>query len=88
MRAKQKSEKGKRPLELYQLMAVHDDHELRDRLVALRQAIGPVGDDRPAGAPERSASEISTILQQIDGLAQTAAQDLMESPSRFSLVEF
>ena len=26
--------------------------------------------------------------EQIDGLAQTAAQDLMEGPSRFSLVEF
>jgi len=82
------AEKGRGLLELYQLMAVHDDHELRDRLVALHQAIGPVGDDRPANTPERSAAEISVILEQIDGLAQTAAQDLMEGPSRFSLVEF
>lgn len=82
------AEKGRGLLELYQLMAAHDDYELRDQLVALRQAIGPVGDDRPADAPERSAAEISDILQQINGLAETAAQDLMEGPSRFSLVEF
>jgi len=65
-----------------------EERELSPVGVALRQAIGPVGDDRPADTPDRSAVEISVILEQIDGLAQTAAQDLMEGPSRFSLVEF
>ena len=82
------AEKGRGLLELYQLMAVHDDYELRDNLIALRAAIGPIGDQRPSDAPERSAAEISAILEQIDGLAQTASHDLLQGPSRFSLVEF
>lgn len=81
------AEKGRGLLELSQLMAVHDDYELRDRLVALRQAIGPVGDDRPANSPDRSAAEISAILQQIDSLAQTADQDLIDGHSRLSRSE-
>jgi hypothetical protein len=81
------AEKGQALLEFYKLMAVHDDYELRNLLVTLKKEIGPIGDERPTGSPERDVQEITNLLAQIDQLAHTAAQDLTRGPSRFSLVE-
>lgn len=81
------AEKGRGLLELYQLMAAHDDFELRDRLITLKAAIGPTGDDRPDDTPERNTAEIVNILDQIKALSHSAAQDLAAGPSRFSFVE-
>jgi len=81
------AEKGSGLLELYKLMAAHDDQELRDLLVQLKQAIGPVGKARGEDTPERDAEEIKATLSQIIDLSHTAASDLAAGPSRFSLVE-
>jgi len=81
------AEKGRGLLAFFDLMAAHDDHELRGKLQQLQQAIGPIGDERPAASPERDAGQIVAILDQINALSHTAAQDLAAGPSRFSLVE-
>jgi len=80
------AEKGRGLLDFYQLMAVHDDRQLRDLLIALKAEIGPIGDERPAGA-DRDVAEITGLLSQIDNLAHTAAADLTRGPSRFSFIE-
>lgn len=79
------AEKGRGLIEMFNLLAVQNDHELRSRLESLKSAIGPVGDR--ADAPERSTEEIKTILEQIAELEHSAAQDLVAGPSRFSMVE-
>lgn len=81
------AEKGRGLLDLYDLLAAHNDYELRDKLVHLKAAIGPIGAERAEDAPERSAAEIVTLLNQVVDLAHTAAQDLLTKPSRFSLLE-
>jgi hypothetical protein len=81
------AERGRGLVELFDLMAVQDDRELREKLVALRNAIGSVGSERAKDAPERSTAEVVTILQQIQELEHEAATDLLKGPSRFNLVE-
>lgn len=81
------AEKGIGLIQVFDLLAAHNDHELRGKLIALRQAIGGVGDDRQASAPERSTSEIIGVLEQIKELEHSAAKDLLAGPSRFSLIE-
>jgi hypothetical protein len=80
------AEKGAGLLELYQLMAAHNDYELRDLLVNLKQSIGPVG-NRGDDSPDRDVEAIVATLSQIVSLSRDAAQDLTKGPSRFSLVE-
>lgn len=82
------AEKGRKLLEIYQLMATHDDRELLDRLIELKKEIGPVGDERPDAAPDRDVEKIANILVDISTLSHTAAQDLSAGPSRFSFVEY
>lgn len=79
------AEKGRGLIEMFNLLAVHNDHELRGRLEALKAAIGPVGDR--TDAPERSTDDVKNILEQIMELEHSAAQDLLEGPTRFSMVE-
>lgn len=74
-------------LELYELMAAHDDHELKDRLQHLRQSIGTVGPSRQKNAPERDTEKIVELLEEIGDLAHTAQEDLTRGPSRFSFLE-
>ncbi|MDR3572836.1 MAG: hypothetical protein P4L50_03160 [Anaerolineaceae bacterium] len=81
------AEKGRGLVEIFDLLAVQDDSELRGRLVQLRSAIGEVGEDRTEDAPERSTAEIAGILEEITSLVHTATKDLTAGPSRFSLVE-
>lgn len=81
------AEKGRGLLELYQLMAVHDDGQLRDLLIDLKASIGPVGSERGDDAAQRDVEAITATLGQIIHLTHTAAQDLAAGPSRFSLVE-
>jgi hypothetical protein len=75
------AERGRGLLEMFDLLAVQNDFELRNKLEQLRQAIGP---DRSEGsAAERSTAEISTILEGIQDLVTSAKQDLLSGPSRF-----
>jgi len=81
------AERARGLLEMFDLMAVQDDHELRARLVQLRFAIGEVGGERPAGSPERSTEEVTAALEEVRGLVHQAKKDLLAGPSRFSFVE-
>jgi len=82
------AEKGRGLLDIYELMASHTDYELRDKLVMLRAAIGPVGQDRHEDAPDRDAEEIAGILRQVIDLSHNAHQELLSSSaSRFSMLD-
>lgn len=81
------AEKGRGLLDLYDLMAAHNDYELREKLVRLKSAIGPVGDERTEDAPARDPGEIAGILNQVIDLSHAAAQDLLTGPSRFSMLD-
>lgn len=80
------AEKGRGLLDLFDLLAVQDDHELKNRLMALRTAIGADG-KREKDAPERSTEEVKSILEEIMSLSHQAATDLSQGPSRFSFIE-
>lgn len=77
------AEKGKGLLDLFDLMAAHDDKQLRAKLVELRQAIGPDNKSRADG-DVRSTEEIVSILNQIGDLTSKAVKDTMNvSRARF-----
>ena len=80
------AERGKGLLELFDLLAVQDDRELRARLVALRNIIGPVGQERTDATPERSTPEVVSTLEQILELEHQTVEHLTSAPSRFSMV--
>lgn len=81
------AERGRGLLELFEMMSVQDDIELRQRLLLLKEAIGPVGEERTASTPERNTAQVVDALESIRQLAHSAAQDLAAGPSRFSFVE-
>jgi hypothetical protein len=80
------AERGRGLVDLFNLLAVQDDFELRNQLDALKKAIGPTGADRKE-TDERPVEEIKGILEKIQELEHSAAQDLIANPSRFSNVE-
>lgn len=81
------AEKGVGLIDLYNLMSVTDDHELHGKLIALKNAIGQVGEERPKDAPERDTAQVVEALESIKELAHKAAQDLASGPSRFAMAE-
>lgn len=81
------AERGRGLLELFELMSVQDDQELRTRLIQLKEAIGPVGDERSENTPDRDTNKVVTALEGIKELAHKAAMDLAAVPSRFSFVD-
>jgi len=74
-------------VEMFDLLAVQDDFELRERLKALREAIGPMGAGRSTSTHERNTDEVISILEEIKTLSHMAVKDLMNGPSRFSNLE-
>ena len=62
---------------LYDLMAAHNDKELRAKLVELRSQIGLIG-GRDKNTPERNPAEIKATLAEIVSLAHVEASDLAE----------
>jgi hypothetical protein len=76
------AERARGLVELYDLMAAHNDKELRAKLVELRSQIGPGGQDTPA----RDTAAITGTLEQIMGLAHVQAEDLA-AVSRASFLE-
>ncbi len=81
------AEKGRGLLELYNLLAVKDNKELRSRLVDLQNAIGPIGAERSKTEPERNTAAVATALQQIIELAHVEAGRLSQGPSRSDFLE-
>ena len=78
------AEKAHGLLEVYDLLAVQDDRELRAKLIELKDAIGPVGQKN---APERNTEQVQAILEEIKELSHQAARDVALGPSRFSLLD-
>jgi hypothetical protein len=81
------AEKGRGLVELFDMWAVHNDAELRAKLIELKRAIGPNCKERTDDTAERSTEEVKTILQSIAELAHQSAVDLQKGPSRFSFIE-
>jgi hypothetical protein len=81
------AERGRGLLELFDLLAVQDDYELRGRLESLKQAIGLIGDEKTGNEPERDTNQVVTNLQEIAELEHQAVIDLMARPSRFGMIE-
>lgn len=81
------AERGRGLIELFDLMAVQNDYELRSRLQALKDAIGPIGSERTENDPERDTNQVVMHLQEIAELEHQAVIDLMAGPSRFGMIE-
>ena len=81
------AEKGAGLLELYSVMAAHDDNELRNKLVELKSAIGPVGEGRDKETPDRNVAEVEKALEEIAKLSAQTASDLAAEPTRAAFVE-
>jgi len=81
------AERGRGLIELFDLMAVQNDYELRSRLQALKDAIGPIGSERNGNDPERDTNQVVMHLQEIAELEHQAVIDLMAGPSRFGMIE-
>jgi hypothetical protein len=80
------AEKAANLVEYFDAMKIQDDYKLREALLRLHAAIGPVG-GRDKDTPERSVAEVNQALEEIAGMVQTAKADLLAAPSRFSLIE-
>jgi hypothetical protein len=68
------AQKGAGLLEFYDLMATHNDHDLRNKLEMLKFQIGPIG----KGTPERDVDAITATLDEIANLATDNLKDLTE----------
>lgn len=79
------AERGRGLLEMFDLMATHDDLELREKLIALRSQLGPVGTKQTDDS--RDVDTIAKTLSEIMQLEKQAARDLAAGPSRFSALD-
>ena len=79
------AERGRGLLEMFDLMATHDDRELREKLIALRSQLGPVGTKQTDDS--RDVETIAQTLSEIMQLEKQAARDLAAGPSRFSALD-
>lgn len=68
------AERGRNLLAYYQLMAAHDDRELRGLLEALTAAIGPQGTSKE----NRSSEAIADMLGQIINLTHATAKEVTQ----------
>lgn len=78
------AQRGRGLLEIFNLMSVTDDRDLKDALLKLNQAIGPAADNRGKDAPERSTEEVKSALQKIVDLAEEAKSEITSPQSRFA----
>lgn len=81
------AEQGAGLLELFDLLAVGDDRDLRRKLEELKAKIGPVGKARKGDVPDREVDGIEKTLRELVGLAAEEATDLTIS-DRFGALEF
>jgi len=71
------AQKGSGLLEFYDLMATHNDQDLKIKLQTLKNQIGPIG-KRDKDTPERDVDAISATLEEIASLATDNLKDLTE----------
>jgi hypothetical protein len=71
------NECGRGLFELFDLLAVQYDYELRGRLEALKQAIGPIDGEKTGNEPVRDTNQVVKHLQEISELEHQAMIDLM-----------
>jgi hypothetical protein len=81
------AERGRGLIELFDLLAVQNDYELRSHLDALKTAIGPIGSERTENDAERDTDAVRRHLEEIMELEHQTAKDLMSGPSRFGMIE-
>lgn len=77
------AQRGRGLLEIFNLMSVTDDRDLKDALVKLNQAIGP-GSEESGKSPERSPEEVKAALEKIVELAEEARAEITSPQSRFA----
>jgi hypothetical protein len=77
------AERGRGLIEMFDLMAVQDDYELRGKLMALKNALGPVSVDSPA----RDTEQVKALLEEVMELERQAADDLQSGPNRFNMLD-
>jgi hypothetical protein len=77
------AERGRGLLEMYDLLAVQDDTKLRERLLSLKQALGPLSGEKAV----RSTAQVTALLEEIMELEKSAAADLLAGPDQFSLLD-
>lgn len=70
------AERARGLLDFYDVMAAHNDKELRAKLVELRNQIGAIGDERTKETPTRSPEAVAAKLAEIIELANIEADDL------------
>lgn len=70
------AERGRGLLDFYDLMAAHNDKELRAKLVELREAIGPIGDERTSNDASRDTESVAKTLAELAEMAEVEAKDL------------
>lgn len=70
----------------YDLVATHNDRELREKLVILRNEIGTIGDERTAETLPRDAQKIAATIEAIMDLAHKSARN-MDAGIRASFLE-
>lgn len=71
------AQKGAGLLEFYDLMATHNDRDLRNKLEMLKFQIGPIG-NRSKDEPERDVDAIRATLEEIATLATDNLKDITE----------
>lgn len=76
------AEKGRGLIELFNLMAIHDDEQLRGALIDLKKSLGPISESQP-----RDAEQIKDILTDIINMASDATSALTAEPTSFSYLE-
>ncbi len=76
------AERGRGLIELFDLLAIHDDGELRNALVSLKGLLGPATKSDP-----RDTEAIKAVLNQIADMADGEVQRLTTGPTKFSIVD-
>ncbi len=75
------AEKGRGLIELFNLLAIHDDDELRNALTSLKNLLST------QGIENRDPEEIKRVLEDVADMADRETASLMIGPTAFSLVD-
>ncbi len=73
---------GRGLIEPFDLLALHDDNQLRSALIQLKSLLGPISEDE-----SRDTEQIKDVLNQIADMADAQTQSLTLGPTKFSLVD-
>lgn len=72
-------------IKLFEMMAIHDDSQLKGILTDLKAEIGTVGGD--TNPDDRNVEKIQDLLNQVLEMEKQAAAHLTEGPNRFEMLE-